>query len=51
LLSEKHPTPIERVGIRDVFGKSGDAKDLMIRYNLTPKDIAESAKKAIKMRK
>jgi transketolase len=46
-LCENHPAPMRRIGIRDLFGKSGDAKDLMIRYNLKATDIARAAKEAI----
>lgn len=51
VLSEQYPAPLRRVGIRDLFGKSGDAKDLMIRYNLTSKDIIHAAHEAMKARK
>jgi len=48
LLCTERPTPVRRVGIRDRFGKSGDAKALMARYNLEAKDIAEAARDAQK---
>jgi transketolase len=47
VLSEQHPAPLRRIGIRDLFGKSGDAKDLMTRYNLKSHDIVKAAKDAI----
>lgn len=46
LLGERLPTPMERVGVRDVFGKSGDPMALVEHYRLTPADIAAAAKKA-----
>jgi len=47
VLTDEYPVPLKRVGIKDRFGKSGDSKDLMLRYNLTPKDIVHAAKEAI----
>ena len=31
-LSEKHPVPVYRIGIRDVFGESGPAVELLKKY-------------------
>jgi transketolase len=50
-LSENYPVPLRRVGVRDVFGKSGDAKDLLIKYGLTSNDIIAAAKQAIAAKK
>ncbi len=47
LLSSKHPTPIEFVGINDVFGESGKGLQLLERFNLTSPSIVEAAKAAI----
>lgn len=47
LLATSSPTPIEFVGTQDVFGESGDSDLLMVKYELTPEKIAESAKKVI----
>ncbi|MFH1995941.1 MAG: transketolase family protein [Candidatus Omnitrophota bacterium] len=44
----EHPVPIEMVGICDQFGISGDPCELFEHFNLTAKDIAAAAKKAIK---
>ena len=46
LLGEYHPTPIKRVGIADCFGESAANEDLLEKYGLTPRHVAE---KAIKM--
>jgi transketolase len=51
LLSEKRPTPVLRVGIEDLFGQSGPAKELLSVYGLTAENIAEKAKKALSMKK
>jgi len=50
-LTDHYPVPLRRIGIRDRFGKSGDAADLMARYNLTPNDIVKAAKEAVSARK
>lgn len=47
-LAENHPTPIEMVGLRDVFGQSGEAENLLKEYNLTPQDIVAAVKEVIK---
>lgn len=41
LLSERLPTPVARVGVRDCFGRSGSAPELMKLYGLTPERIVE----------
>lgn len=46
-LSEFHPTPVKRVGVRDVFGLSGKPEILLKHYGLTPQDIAAAARKAM----
>lgn len=40
LLSEKLPTPLKRVGMRDQFGESGKPSELFEHFNLTGKHIA-----------
>jgi transketolase len=44
LLGENEPSPIVRVGVRDVFGTSGEPDQLMAHYGLTASDIATTAK-------
>ena len=48
VLCENAPVPMERVGTRDVFGRSGVPKKLLEDYGLTSEAIAESCKKVIK---
>jgi len=48
VLCEVAPVPMERVGVKDIFGQSGKVGALMEKYELTPKDIVIAAKKAIK---
>ena len=44
LLAEKCPLPVLRIGIKDVFGESGPAKELIAKYGLDAKSIFESVK-------
>jgi transketolase len=43
-LSEHHPTPVRRLGIRDCFGESAANSDLLEKYGLTPRHVAEAAR-------
>ncbi|MCL2580550.1 MAG: transketolase family protein [Oscillospiraceae bacterium] len=47
LLSEKYPTYIERVGVKDEFGKSGDPEALAGHFGLTAGDISAAAERLI----
>lgn len=44
LLSEKLPTTVRRIGVQDVFGRSGPAGALLEAYGLSPEHIVEVAK-------
>lgn len=46
-LVENCPVPMERIGVRDQFGRSGKPDALVKLYQMTPEDIAAAAKKAI----
>ncbi len=50
VVCEEAPVPVVRVGINDTFGRSGTVPALLEAYGLTPKAIAEKAKKAISMK-
>ncbi len=50
LLSEKRPTPVVKLGINDVFGKSGPAKELVNLFGLTAENVAAKAKAAIALK-
>ncbi len=50
LLSEKRPTPVVKLGINDVFGKSGPAKELVTLFGLTAENVAAKAKAAIALK-
>jgi transketolase len=47
VVCEMTPVPVLRVGIRDVFGESGEAGELMEAYGLTANAIADAAREAI----
>ena len=47
VLVEKCPVPMERVGVEDKFGQSGQPDELLKAYGLTAENIAEKAKAAI----
>lgn len=50
-LAESAPVPVLRVGTRDVFGRSGQVPELLELYGLTAKNIADTAKRAVAMKK
>jgi transketolase len=45
--SINQPTVIESVTVADVFGESGPAEDVLLKYNLTAKAIVTAVEKAI----
>lgn len=47
VLSENSPTLMKIIGVNDTFGESGKPDQLLEKYGLTPKDIAESARELI----
>ena len=46
-LSEKAPTPMKRIGVRDVFGESGPAAELLVKYGLDADGIYKQIKEFI----
>lgn len=44
LVSEKHPVPVNRIGVRDVFGHSGPAKELLVEFGLSAVNIEKTIK-------
>ncbi len=44
VLGERQPTPLRRVGIRDIFGESGPNDALLDKYGLTARHIAAAAR-------
>ena len=50
VLSEKCPTKLTRIGVRDTFGESGPAVELLHIYGLDADNIAAKAKEAVKLK-
>lgn len=46
-LSEAYPVPIKRIGVKDAFGQSGTAEELMNHYGLSATHIAAAARTLI----
>ena len=44
VLSEKLPTPVLKIGVMDVFGESGPAKELIKKYGLDAESIYKKVK-------
>lgn len=47
LLAETIPLPVKRIGVRDEFGQSGKAEELMAKYGLTAEKFIDKAVKLI----
>ena len=41
VLTEEYPVRLDRMGIKDTFGKSGKAEELMKYFKITAEDIVE----------
>ncbi len=46
VLAEEYPCKVIRMGIKDTFGQSGKAEDLMQYYGITAKDIIKKVREA-----
>lgn len=49
-LSETYPVPVLKVGVKDIFGKSGPAKELLSLFELDAKAIYVKAKEAFEIK-
>ena len=47
VVGEECPVRVKKVGVKDVFGQSGNPKELLKHYGLTATDIVKSVKEAI----
>lgn len=47
VLAESYPTVMERVGVMDTFGESGNGEELLEKYGLTSENIVKAARRAI----
>lgn len=50
VVCEEHPVPVLKVGVNDVFGKSGPANELLDIFGLRAVNIAEKVKEVIKLK-
>ena len=51
VLGENHPTPLKRIGIRDMFGETGGREYLFGKFKLTPQDMADAARDVMKRKR
>ena len=51
VLAQNYPVPVEMVGVKDTFGESGNADELMDKYGLRAKDIVLACKKVLLRKK
>jgi len=47
VLLRRCPVPMERVAVKDAFGRSGDPAELLEYFDLTPEEIVRACKRAI----
>jgi len=50
LLSEKMPTPLLRIGVKNAFGESGAYEELLDKYKLNAKNISIEVEKLLKVK-
>lgn len=50
VVSERHPVPVIRVGIKDTFGESGKPAELLKAYFLTADDIVKAVLKGLQLK-
>lgn len=48
VLGEEYPVPIERVGLRDTYGESGEGETLLTAYRMNTEHIEEACLKVIR---
>lgn len=51
VLGEKYPVPMRIIGVKDVFGESGEYEELLKKNGLTAMNIIKSAKELLGMKK
>ncbi len=47
LLARRFPAPVEFVGVQDTFGESGEPREIMEKYGLTPHAVVDAARRAM----
>ena len=48
VLAEEYPVPVERVGVLDTFGESGQPAELIEKYGMGKDAIIKAVKKVLK---
>ena len=48
VLATENPLPMEMIGLRDVFGESGDPEELFTQYKMNTEHIIEAVEKVIR---
>ena len=51
VLAKHHPVPMEFIGMNDSFGESGTPAELLDKYKMTSKYIADACRKVLKRKK
>lgn len=51
VLSETVPVPMERIGVKDAFVETGEDKDLLEKYEMTPRHIIQKAHELLKRKR
>ena len=49
--SEEFPLPIEKIGVKDIFGESGESHELLEKMGMLEGNIVEAAKKVLRRKK
>lgn len=48
---QKFPVPIERIGMLDTFGESGEADELLVKYCMKAHNVVKAVQKVLKRKK
>lgn len=51
IVGETFPVPMRFVGLQDRYGESADPNDLLEKYHLTARDVANAAREAVKAKR
>ena len=51
VLAEEYPVPVQRVGMPDTFGESGEPTELIEKYGMGKDAIIKAVKKVLKRKK
>ncbi len=51
VLVENCPVPMARIGVKDMFGESGQPDELLVKYGLTAQEIVNAARAVLKRKK